>query len=159
MLSAPIELQLKWMEDLYGAILYDAFDPERTLKSPVADDTPSHWIRTAKTVGINVRTIGSFWHILPYMLTQPAAYNAVHILPIWEPGVVASLYGPASWNINPEFFNTDLQRLFPALDTVEKQLKVVVNLLHATGRVVGMDVVPHTDRYSEMALANPRFFE
>lgn len=159
MLSAPIELQLKWMEDLYGAILYDAFDPELTLKSPIADDAASHWIRTAKTVGINVRTIGSFWHILPYMLTQPAAYNAVHILPIWEPGVVASLYGPASWNINPEFFNTDLQRLFPALDTVEKQLKVVVNLLHATGRVVGMDVVPHTDRYSEMALANPRFFE
>jgi hypothetical protein len=42
---------------------------------------------------------------------------------------------------------------------VEKQLKVVVNILHLLDKAVGMDVVPHTDRYSEMALANPQHFE
>jgi hypothetical protein len=42
---------------------------------------------------------------------------------------------------------------------VEKQLKVVINILHASGKAVGMDVIPHTDRYSEQALANPQCFE
>ncbi|MEM6700548.1 MAG: hypothetical protein AAF599_19240, partial [Bacteroidota bacterium] len=83
----------------------------------------------------------------------------VHILPIWEPGVVASLYGMSSWNINPEFYSAELAASIPHLDTVEKQLKVVMNLLHATGRIVGMDVIPHTDRYSEIVLANPHYFE
>ncbi len=116
-------------------------------------------MKSANTVGINVRTIGSFWKIVPYVLTLPAAQNAIHILPVWEPGVVASLYGPSSWNINPEFFDPELAALFPQLDTVEKQLKAVVNLLHLGERAVGMDVVPHTDRFSEMAVANPHIFE
>lgn len=92
-------------------------------------------------------------------MTLPNAFNAIHILPIWEPGVVSSLYGPSSWNINPEFFSPILQSYFPGLDTVEKQLKVVINILHLMEKSVGMDVVPHTDRYSEMVLANPAFFE
>ena len=110
-------------------------------------------------VGINVRTIGSFWNIMKYMLTVPASQQSIHILPIWEPGVVASLYGMSSWNINPEFYSAELAASVPNLNTVEKQLKVVMNLLHATGRVVGMDVIPHTDRYSEIVLANPQYFE
>jgi hypothetical protein len=48
---------------------------------------------------------------------------------------------------------------FSHLNTVEKQLKVVINLLHLMGKSVGMDVVPHTDRFSEMVLANPACFE
>jgi hypothetical protein len=47
----------------------------------------------------------------------------------------------------------------PHLNTPEKQLKVVTNLIHALGRVVGMDIIPHTDRYSEQALANPSCYE
>ena len=35
----------------------------------------------------------------------------------------------------------------------------MINLLHAMGRTVGMDVIPHTDRFSEMALAFPEHFE
>ena len=158
-LKAPFEQQLHWLYERFGDGLYPALDCRHTVASPVREEKGPQWIRTARTVGINVRTIGSFWQIVPYMLTQPAAFNAVHILPIWEPGVVSSLYGPASWNINPEFYSGELARYFPELDTVEKQLKVVVNLLHLGGRTVGMDVVPHTDRYSEMALANPSFFE
>ncbi|HNM24822.1 MAG TPA: hypothetical protein PKL15_05300 [Saprospiraceae bacterium] len=158
-LKAPFEQQMHWLYERFGDRLYPAFDYRHEVASPVWGEQGPGWVKRARTVGINVRTIGSFWQIIPYMLTQPAVFDAVHILPIWEPGVVASLYGPASWNINPEFYSSELARYFPELDTVEKQLKVVVNLLHLGGRVVGMDVVPHTDRYSEMALANPSFFE
>ena len=143
----------------YGTSAESAFFPDNQIPSPLAGHRNTQWIRRANCVGINVRTIGSFWNIIPYAFTLPAAQQAIHILPIWEPGVVASLYGMSSWNINPEFFSPELERAFPHLDTVEKQLKVVVNLLHLTGRVVGMDVVPHTDRYAEQVLANPSLFE
>ena len=158
-LLLPFEEILGYLESLYGPDLYDAFDFHQTIKSPTSHFQDTAWLQTANTVGINVRTIQHFWNIIPYALTLPKAFNAIHILPIWEPGVVASLYGPSSWHINPEFFSPSLQNYFPSLDTVEKQLKVVINILHLMGKSVGMDVVPHTDRYSEMALAHPVYFE
>ncbi|MCB0579572.1 MAG: hypothetical protein KDD10_09730 [Phaeodactylibacter sp.] len=140
-------------------LVLDALDPQQTIPSPLAGLRTTNWIKRTNMVGINVRTIQNFWNIIKYMLTVPEAQQSVHLLPIWEPGVVASLYGMASWNINPEFFSQELYEAYPHLDTVEKQLKAVVNLLHATGRTVGMDVIPHTDRYSEIVLGNPRHFE
>jgi hypothetical protein len=150
---------LMYLEQQWGDRIYEALDDTRTVEGPAATRPDTRWLKTANTVGINVRTIGSFWKMVPYALTLPKAQNAIHILPIWEPGVVASLYGPCSWNINPAFFDLELYENVPPLDTVEKQLKVVINLLHLMGKSVGMDVVPHTDRYSEQALANPALFE
>lgn len=159
MLQKTVEEIVYLLEQHFGNALYPAFDPDVKVESPFSRHTNTNWIKTAKTVGINVRTVQNFWNLVPYTMTLPAAQNAIHILPIWEPGVVASLYGPASWNINPAFFSHDLESAFPHLDTVEKQLKVVINLLHLLNKGVGMDVVPHTDRYSEMVIANPSCFE
>lgn len=117
------------------------------------------WIRRANVVGINVRTVGSFFGVVKYLLTLPSFYNAVHLLPIWEPGVVGSLYGMSSWEINPEFFDPSLAEELPHLDTAARQLRAVTNLIHATGRSIGMDVIPHTDRFSEIAIAQPSLFE
>jgi hypothetical protein len=152
-----------------GGVLDEALahaDPEilpaalpSSLQSPMAGEEDGSWLKTSNVVGINVRTIQSFWNVIKYMFTIPQAHDAVHLLPIWEPGVVGSLYGISSWQINPEFFSEELAEALPALDSVEKQLKAVVNLLHALGRSVGMDVIPHTDRFSEIALANPHYFE
>jgi hypothetical protein len=139
--------------------LEDALNPNITIPSPIAGESNSNWMKRTNMVGINVRTIHNFFNIIKYSLTLPDYQQSIHILPIWEVGVVASLYGMASWNINPEFFSQELYEEYPHLDTVEKQLKAVVNLLHASGRVVGMDVIPHTDRYSEIVLANPQYFE
>lgn len=150
------------LTDLYnafGAELEHALDPEQTIASPLAHHADTQWLKTANTVGVNVRTLGSFFHLVPYSMTLPSAQQAIHILPVFEPGVVASLYGPCSWQVNPEFFNAELAAAFPPLNTVEKQLKVVINLLHLMGRTVGMDVIPHTDRFSEQVLANPHLFE
>lgn len=158
-IQMPFTETIRILEKGFGAALYPALDPGKNVSSPVADQRDTEWIKTANTVGINIRTIGHVWNIIPYALTLPGVQNAIHILPIWEPGVVASLYGPASWNINPEFYSKELAQHFPELQTVDQQLKVVINILHLCGKAVGMDVVPHTDRYSEMALANPQYFE
>ncbi len=129
------------------------------IRSPVADRPDGSWIRTRNVVGVNVRTIGSAWDVVKYALTLPAAYDAIHLLPIWQPGVVESLYGPSSWDIDGSLFSRQLAAVRPHLDTPERQLRAVVHVLHATGRAVGMDVIPHADRYCEMALTHPEHFE
>jgi hypothetical protein len=136
-----------------------ALDPTQTVASPVSQHPDGSWLKRSNMVGVNIRTIGSFWKLINYVLTLPASHDSIHLLPIWEPGVVGSLYGMVSWEINPEFFDVELAQYVPALNTVEKQLKAVTNLLHALGRTVGMDVIPHTDRFSEMVLACPSLFE
>lgn len=141
------------------ALLLQALDPRQTVVSPAAQHTDSTWLKRSKMVGVNVRTIGNFWNVVNYAFTLPQAHDSVHLLPIWEPGVVGSLYGKVSWNINEAFFSQELCRAVPHLDTVEKQLKVVVNLLHALGKTVGLDVIPHNDRFSEIVLTHPRLFE
>ena len=119
----------------------------------------SAWIRRANVVGINVRTVGSFWKAVAYATTLPACQDTIHLLPFWEPGVVASLYGIASWRINPEFADDELTERFPAVAGAEAQLHLCVDLLHLLGKRVGLDVVPHTDRFSEIVLCNPSYFE
>lgn len=148
------------LEKRFGqADFFQALNPENTINSPVQSNENGEWLKTVNMVGINVRTIGSFWNVVKYALTLPKTQSSIHLLPIWECGVVASLYGIASWNINPEFFDRELAIAFPHLNTIEKQLKVVTNILHLMGKTVGMDVIPHTDRYSEITLSNPQFFE
>lgn len=144
---------------LGAEVLARALQPSETIPSPRGGEQDSSWLKKSNMVGVNVRTIGSFWNVVGYTLTLPDFHDSIHLLPIWEPGVVGSLYGKVSWNINAEFFSWQLQRAVPWLDTVEKQLKVVVNLLHALGKTVGLDVIPHTDRFSEIVLTHPRLFE
>ena len=139
--------------------ILQALDPKENIASPVAHEQDGRWMKRVHMVGINVRTIGSFWRVVHYALTLPDSQSSIHLLPIWEPGVVASLYGMASWNINPAFFDAELALACPWLQTVEDQLRVVVNILHLLGKTVGMDVIPHTDRYAEIVLANPAYFE
>jgi hypothetical protein len=134
-------------------------DARPRIPSPVRNERASGWIRSVNMVGINVRTVGSFWRVLHYCLTLPPTINSVHLLPIWEPGVVGSLYGMASWEINPEFLDDELAHEVPELNTPDLQLKAVTGILHASGRTVGMDTIPHTDRFSQIVLAQPSHFE
>ncbi len=127
--------------------------------SPCRDMRDPTWLRSSNVVGVNVRTVGSFINVVKYALTLSDAHDAIHLLPIWEPGVVGSLYGMSSWKINNEFVSETLQELHPHLDTADRQLAATVHLLHLMGKAVGMDVIPHTDRFSEIVLAHPQHFE
>lgn len=131
----------------------------RELRGPVAEAPDAGWLRRANIVGVNLRTIGGVWPLVPYSLTLPAVQSAIHLLPVTEPGVAASLYGPISWNVDPAIASEALAEHQPGLADAEAQLRAVVHLLHVTGRAVGMDVIPHTDRFSEIALAQPGLFE
>jgi tetrahydromethanopterin S-methyltransferase subunit G len=140
-IQMPTAQLIYLLEKRFGqANVFNAIIPQNTIPSPIVTHDNSQWLKTVNMVGINVRTIGSFWNVVKYCLTIPKAQSSVHLLPIWECGVVASLYGMASWNINPEFFDDELANHFPQLDSVEKQLKVVCNLLHLMGKTVGMDI-------------------
>jgi hypothetical protein len=130
---------------------------EASTETPPAGATD--WIRSANVVGVNVRTVGGFFGVVRYLLTVPALYDAIHLLPVWEPGVVGSLYGMSSWEINGEFLDPAFAAEYPHLSTASRQLRAVCNLIHAAGRSLGMDVIPHTDRFSEIALAQPWLFE
>jgi len=162
--GAPIENALQAAADSVapagpGASQDPASLPASGPPSPVGAYPDPSWLRRAHVVGINIRTVGSFWRVVHYALTLPQVFNAIHLLPVWEPGVVGSLYGMASWQINGEFFDDELAQRVPGLNTATAQLRATVNVLHACGRAVGMDVIPHTDRFSEIVLAQPSLFE
>jgi hypothetical protein len=170
--AEPIEAILPALRRRFGSSAVDAaLAPENTdptvavssrhvgLLGPAASREDASWLRRTNMVGVNVRTIGSFFSVVKYAMTLPAAQDSIHLLPVWEPGVVGSLYGISSFNINGEFLSTELAAAFSHLDTPERQLRAVVNLLHVMGYAVGMDVIPHTDRFSEVVLAHPQHFE
>ena len=169
--ALPLREVLETLTRRYGeavtiALSHDAVDLQRPLsdipdvvRSPRAGETDSSWLRRTNMVGVNVRTVRDYGGVIKYALTLPAAFDSVQLLPVWEPGVVESLYGIAGWNLNREFFSDELYRYAPNLDSIEKQLRATSNLLHLMGKTVGMDVIPHTDRFSEPALCTPDLFE
>lgn len=158
-LKLPVKEVLARLTDIYGRALDDALVPNPTISSPVQTSDDPSWIRRSNIVGINVRTVGTFWRSIHYLLTLPEVHDSIHFLPIWEPGVVGSLYGIASRYINREFFDPELAEAVPELSTVEAQLAATINVIHLSGKTVGMDVIPHTDRFSEIVLGNPSLFE
>ncbi len=135
--------------------LAKAMDITTPYPSPVADIKDTQWCKTIKIIGINPRITKTFWGIVKYALTFPE--NAIHIMPLWTTGDKGSLYVQTSWRLNEEFLDKDLSSL--GYDTPEKQLKFVVNILHAAGKVVGFDALPHVDNFSEITMMNPAFFE
>ena len=142
-----------------GPVLAQALDPAHQTPSPRTAEPSGAWLKRSHCVGINLRTTGGLFGALAYVLTLPPHVDAVHLLPVFEPGVVGSLYGMASWRVNAAFRSAAWARVVPALDGVEAQLRAFVNVCHALGKTVGLDVIPHTDRFSEIALANPWCFE
>ena len=98
-------LQSRFGTDKLG----QALNPSVTYPSPLEGQQNGHWLKTSNMVGVNIRTIGNFFNLIKYLLTTGSCHDSIHILPIWEPGVVSSLYGKISWNINPEFFSEELK--------------------------------------------------
>jgi len=170
-LELPLRTVLDLLRRRYGTAVDVALSREATdlsrsptelpeaVRSPMASQPDSSWLKRSNMVGVNVRTVGDYGGVVKYALTLPASVDALQLLPIWEPGVVESLYGIAGWNLNTEFFSDELYALAPHLDSTSRQLRAVSNLLHVMGRAVGMDVIPHTDRFSEAALGTPDLFE
>lgn len=135
--------------------LNKALDIANPYPTPISGKTDTSWCKTVKIIGINPRLTKTFWGIVKYAMTFPE--NAIHIMPLWTAGDKGSLYVQTSWRLNEEFLDSDLVK--KGYDTPEKQLKLIVNILHAAGKIVGFDAMPHVDNFSEITLLNPNFFE
>ena len=153
--GSAVEEGLEWAETWQR----DRARPDAIAGPVLPRAVDAAWLRRANVVGINMRTVGGSWGVIPYSLTVPAVQGAIHLLPFLEPGVVGSLYGPVSWEVDQTLFDPALAEARPALDSIERQLHAVINLLHVMGRVVGLDVIPHCDRFAEVVLAQPNHFE
>ncbi len=142
-----------------GPVLAKARRAHEQVASPVHREQNGSWLKRSNCVGINLRTTAGLLGALKFVLTLPPHIESVHLLPIFEPGVVGSLYGMVSWEINQEFFDPTWARIAPSMRHVNDQLRAFVNICHSLGKTVGLDVIPHTDRYAEIVLCNPWLFE
>ncbi len=147
---------LKVLKSLIGAeTLEKAFNIEQKFPSPVEFHTNSEWLKKSKIIGVNPRIIGTYFNIVKYAMTFPE--DAIHIMPVWEKGCDGGIYARVNWQLSDEWLDKELVGY--GFDTPEKQLKLVVNLLHSLGKKVGFDCVPHTDKFSEEVFLVPECFE
>ena len=77
MIGRPASALSRVLESRYGADFNAVMEGECRVPGPYTSLPDTQWIKKANTVGINVRTIGSFWKIIPYALTLPEAQNAI----------------------------------------------------------------------------------
>ena len=124
------------------------------IKSPLIKEKNTQWLKETKIIGINPRITKTYWGIVKYAMTFPE--QGIHIMPLFESGD-GSIYVQNSWKLNPDFYDNDLEKL--GFTTCKEQLLFVINILHAMGKYVGFDALPHVDNFSEIAILNPRCFE
>lgn len=124
------------------------------IKSPLHKEENTNWIKKTKIVAINPRITKTYWGIVKYALSFPE--KGIHLMPLFETGD-GSLYVQNSWRLNSEFYDKNLEEI--GFNTCEKQLKFVINILHAMGKYVGFDALPHVDNFSEITILNPELFE
>ena len=134
--------------------LNKAFNIDSFVKSPIADLNNTSWCKTLKIIGINPRIVKTYWGMVKYALSFPE--QGIHLMPLFKTGD-GSLYVQNSWELNDEFLDSDLTKL--GYDTSDKQLKLVVNILHSMGKIVGFDALAHCDNFSKIVLLNPKLFE
>ncbi len=145
-LELPLPTVLDILRRRFGAAIDVAMSDEATdlsrplselptaVRSPRAHEPDSSWMRRTNMVGVNVRTVGDYAGVVKYALTLPSSTDSLQLLPIWEPGVVESLYGIAGWNLNTEYFSDEMYEEAPHLDSVGRQLRAVSNLLARDGQ-------------------------
>lgn len=154
-LNIPFEQSLGMLKDILPEESFkEAFDITKKYPSHLVDEIDTRWTKTAKIVGINPRLTKTYWGIVKYAMTFPE--NAIHIMPLFESGD-GSLYVQNSWRLNEDFLDENLSAL--GYKTAQEQLKLVINVLHALGKIVGFDCLPHVDNFSEIVMLNPKYFE
>ena len=155
-INYSLKKTLSVLSSLIGKdVMSQAFDIETHYPSPAQIYSDSNWLKKSKIIGINPRIIGSYFNIVKYAMTFPE--DAIHIMPIWEMGCDGGIYARVNWKLSGQWLDRELVEF--GYDTPEKQLKLVINLLHALGKKVGFDCVPHTDKFSEEVFIVPECFE
>ena len=154
-LNMPFEQSFEIIKELLGEkISKEALDTNKIYPSKLQQKKDTKWCQTIKIIGINPRITKTYWNTLIYALTF--VEEGVHIMPLFESGD-GSIYVQNSWNLNNDFLDENLIKI--GYETADKQLKLSINILHAAGKIVGFDALPHVDNFSEIVLLNPHLFE
>lgn len=114
----------------------------------------SKWLQDTKMIGMNPRALGTYFNILKAAMIYPE--RGIHLLPYYT-NDKACIYEPQDWKLSREFLDPYLSKR--GLHTPEQQLRYVVSALHAMGKAVGMDILPHTVAFSRESLVHPDKFE
>ncbi len=155
-INMSYEESLQLLETLVNKnSLTQAFDINKTFPSPVSDEISTDWFKKSNIIGINPRITKTYWGIVKYAMTFPE--NAIHLLPLFEAGCDNAIYAPVSWNLSYEFLDPELVKI--GYETPEKQLKLIINVLHCLGKTVGFDALTHCDKFAEFVFVNPKHFE
>ena len=144
----------KALENLIGKRQTQEIFNGKQIASPHSKELNSEWLKQSKIIGINPRAIGTYFDIVKYAMTFPE--DSIHLLPLFESGCLNSLYAPLNFKLSKEFMDDDLSKI--GFNTPEKQLKLVIKILHALNKSVGMDFLQHTDRFSQEVFINPNNF-
>ena len=154
-LNLTFEQSIDILKYMFGKEKVDeAFDITKFVKSPVEKYNDASWCKTIKIIGINPRITKTFWGIVKYAISFPE--QGIHIMPLFDSGD-GSLYVQNSWGINNDFLDDKLIKL--GYNNAEKQLKLIINILHLMGKIVGFDALSHCDNFSKIVLLNPNLFE
>lgn len=135
----------------------DATKSGKVIKSNIVNQKTSHWLQTGKMIGMVPRVAESYLGMVKYAMTFPE--DTIHLLPTFISGNKDTEcgYSIKTWKMDPELMDPELTKR--GFDTPEKQLLFAINMMHALGKKVGFDAIPHTNRFSEMTLASPEYFE
>jgi hypothetical protein len=162
-LSIPFEQAWQTLEQRLGKeTVYHALSlaqQGKTLPLKAPAHEPPHfqktpaWMQKAKFIGVPSTVTGSYFHNVQYALSVPE--GAVHLLPFFEHG--GSVYAATNWQPSASYLHPQLAQ--KGLQTPQQQLAFSVSMLHAMGKRVGFDLVPHVDRFAETVFTHPGFFE
>jgi hypothetical protein len=150
--------------DLYQ----QALNPKASVALPEETKLASpgqNWLQHSQVVGINLRQVGGFLGLVKAAMTLPQWQDTIHVLPFFQTSTPdsnthhAGLYAPFNWQVSWEFFDSAWQQLTPELDTPATQLKAAINLLHAMGKKVLVDVPHHMGSAADTVFAMPELFE
>lgn len=154
-LNMPFEQSFEIIKKQLGEEKFNkALNIKNLYPSKIEEKKDTKWCQTIKIIGINPRITKTYWNTLIYALSFHE--EGIHLMPLFESGD-GSIYVQNSWKLNNDFLDENLIKL--GYETAEKQLKLIINIMHCAGKIVGFDALPHVDNFSEIVLLNPNLFE
>ncbi len=154
-LDLPLEEVLRLFRQKFGGdMMRLAGKKNFRLPSPAYRHPDDSWLKAEKVIPIKLDKVSSLGRILPLCLTRPYRGKAILLEGLWD----MAREGLLDWQIRPGLFCEDLVRLYPKLNSPERQLSTILNLLHALGRKTGLRLPGALSPSGFCVMGNPHLF-
>lgn len=160
---------MKSLEKAVGEEKFQKLIAGEQLESPLPKlqrgQLPGDWITAGEKIyGVNTNKLvtnmkgegGFLGALIDIMQSQGA--NTIHFLPVLESG--GCIYAPKSLSkVSDRVFSENFAKLYPEINTPEKQLKFLVETSHALGKKTFMDILLNVGKNSEYIYTRPDYFK